>query len=60
MCEEEGTAERNCYGLAATPIPFLSGEEVQESGVKLSLGGRAVEVVFVFLSLFLAVQFNWQ
>lgn len=43
-CEEEGVAETRCEELTTTPFPcppvLLGGEEVEKSGVELSLGRR--------------------
>ncbi|GAB0192682.1 hypothetical protein GRJ2_001733500 [Grus japonensis] len=42
-CVAEGAAEMKCYGLTTTLIPHplcSSGEDIEESGVKLSLGRR--------------------
>lgn len=54
QCEEEGTTEKMCYGLAATHIPFrfctVQGEEVKESGETLSLGRSKVGGSFEFIS----------
>ena len=60
--EEDGAAERSCYGLSAAPIPHLPaplggvGRGIGKAGVKLSLGkksggGRGV-LVFFFVSHF--------
>jgi len=42
--QEEGAADTTCDELTVTPIPHppvpLRGEEVEKSGVKLSLGRR--------------------
>ena len=52
--EEEGVAETMCDELTATPIPRpsapLRGEEVENLGVKLSLGRREGWREGVFLS----------
>jgi len=39
-CEEEGAADRSCYGLSTTPVPHppawhgVRGKEVEESGME--------------------------
>lgn len=45
LCEEEGLAEMKCYGVIVSlvphiPAPLREGEEVEESGLKLSQGRR--------------------
>jgi len=64
MCEEEGAAERNCYGLISAPLsPSLSAagvggsRRVKSESVKLSLekekgrkGCQEGVLVFVFAS----------
>ena len=51
--EEEGVAETTCDELTATLIPrppaLLRGEEVEESGAKLSPGRREGQREGVFL-----------
>lgn len=54
--EEEAAAEMKCYELTSASIPHpsapLRGEEVEESGGKVSLGRREVERCFPFVYLF--------
>lgn len=51
-CGEEGAAERSCSGEA--------WREVEESGVKLSLGKRMGRGCFNFVFVITQIHFNWQ
>lgn len=63
---EEGVAEVKCYKLATIPIPSIfpcatGSGDVEESGVKLSLGRWNGWGGFVVLFLFLTIllYFYW-
>ena len=62
QCEEEGAAEEvlrtDCNPQSPSPCAAWGGEEVEESGAKLSLAkregrGKVVLVFFLFLTILL-------